>query len=454
MRLSTTARLALLAALLVLASNLAVIGYVHVQTRNDALVRLESEVAEQADTLDAVYRSGGVAGLERAVGDLVRSGDGELLVALTDAKGRVRAGTLSGTVGLARRPVGFRVAPLTGNDDDQAAFTVRAVGPMRLLYGRRVDDSVLLHRALENALLVAGLLSALMGAAGGAVIAWYVGRRLRVIAGAVDVVAAGDLSRRAEIVSGGDSFDALARRVNMMLDRIEGLMRELQLLTDSLAHDLRSPLSRLHVKVERAITLDEGEAREAALNGLLQETDTIMRMLSLLLEIGRMEAMAGASRMDWIEPARVVTDLAEMYEPVLEDAGIAFDCRIDGPVLPLHGHRELLAQAMSNLIDNAMRHGGAGKALTVRLSTRPDELVFSVEDRGPGIAPDQEAEARRRFGRLDAARSRPGAGLGLALVEAVARLHRGRLELADNGPGLAARIVLPAGSPASVRSAP
>jgi signal transduction histidine kinase len=240
----------------------------------------------------------------------------------------------------------------------------------------------------------------------------------------------------------------------MMLDRIEGLMRELQLLTDSLAHDLRSPLSRLRVKVERAISLGEGDGREAALNGLLQETDTIMRMLSLLLEIGRMEAMAGASRMDWIEPARVVTDLAEMYEPVLEEAGIAFACDIEGPVLPLHGHRELLAQALSNLIDNAMRHGGSGKALSVRLCACPDELIFSVEDRGPGIAPDQEAEARRRFGRLDAARSRPGAGLGLALVESVARLHRGRLELIDNRPGLVARIVLPTERPASARSAP
>jgi signal transduction histidine kinase len=444
-RISTTVRLTALAALLVFASNLAVIGYVRVQTRDDAVARLESEVAEQADALQLVYRSGGTPSLARAIAELTRSGDEDLVVALVDPAGRVRQGNVRGPIMLARA-ASFRIAP-PAHGEAPSGFVVRRVGPDWLLSGRKADDSLLLQRALERALMIAGALSLLMGAIGGWIIAHFVGRRLRVIAGVVDTVAAGNLSHRATIVSGGDAFDALSGRVNMMLDRIEGLMRELQLLTNSLAHDLRSPLSRLRVKVERAVALDDGPPREAALSGLLQETDIIMRMLSTLLEIGRLEAMPGRSQLDWIEPAELVTDLCDMYEPVMEDARIAFDCVVEGPILPVRAHRELLSQALANLVDNAIRHGCPGEgpdAVTVRLSSESGDLVVAVEDRGPGIASDEEAEARRRFGRLDAARSRPGAGLGLALVEAVARLHGGRLELADNGPGLSARILLSA----------
>ena len=445
MRLSTTARLAILATLLVLASNLAVIGFVFAQTRGNAMAKLETEVTEQADALQEVYRSGGRPALDRAIRDMDGSDDDALVVAALDDAGRIRIGTLAGR--LPFRPAhspGFRIAALApGVQDRDAGFIVRRLGQDWLLSGRLVDDSLLLERALERALLVAATLALVMGVIGGAIIAVYVGRRLRVIAGAVDIVAAGNLSHRAGIVSGGDAFDGLARRVNSMLDRIEGLMRELQLLTDSLAHDLRSPLSRLRVKVERAVTLADGPQREAALAGVIQETDIIMAMLSTLLEIGRLESMAGPSQFDWVDPARLLGELADMYEPVIDETGAMFACHIQQPVFPIRAHRELLAQALSNLIDNAMKHGGQGGALAVRLSSEANTLCFAVEDRGPGIAAGDEAEARRRFGRLDGARSRPGAGLGLALVEAVARLHGGRLELADHAPGLIARIVLP-----------
>ena len=442
MRLSTTARLALLATLLVLASNLAVIGFVFAQTRGNAMAKLETEVTEQADALQEVYRSGGRPALDRAIRDMDGSDDDALVVAALDDAGRIRIGTLEGR--LPFRPAhtaGFRIAALAPGDRD-AGFIVRKLGKDWLLSGRLVDDSLLLERALERALIVAATLALFMGVIGGAIIAFYVGRRLRVIAGAVDVVASGNLSHRAGIVSGGDAFDGLARRVNSMLDRIEGLMRELQLLTDSLAHDLRSPLSRLRVKVERAVTLADGPQREAALAGVIQETDIIMAMLSTLLEIGRLESMAGRSQFDWVDPALLLGELADMYEPVIDETGAAFACHIEQPVFPIRAHRELLAQALSNLIDNAMKHGQGG-SLAVRLSSEANVLCFAVEDRGPGIAAADEAEARRRFGRLDGARSRPGAGLGLALVEAVARLHGGRLELADHDPGLIARIVLP-----------
>lgn len=448
MRISTTARLAALAALLVFASNLAVIGYVRTRTHDDTVARLESEVVEQADALQRVYRSGGEGALARAISALAAAGDEDLVVALVGPDGRVRQGNLEGRIPIAGA-ASFRIAS-PARDEPPSGFVIRPVGRDWLISGRRADESLLLQRALERALLVSGALSLLMGAIGGVIIAYFVGRRLRVIAGVVDAVAGGDLSHRARIVSGGDAFDALAGRVNMMLDRIEGLMHELQLLTNSLAHDLRSPLSRLRVKVERAVALDDGPQRDAALNGLIQETDIIMRMLSTLLEIGRLETMHGRSQFDWIEPSALVGNLCDMYEPVMEEGRIAFTAALEGPILPMRAHGELLSQALANLVDNAIRHGchgAGGDAIAIRLSAREGEMVLAVEDRGSGIAPEEEGEARRRFGRLDAARSRPGAGLGLALVEAVSRMHGGRLELADNAPGLAARMILPTGRP-------
>ena len=444
MRISTTARLAILSALLVLASNLAVLAFVFTQTRGNAMTKLESEVTEQADALREVYRSGGQAALDRTIRDMAATDDDALVIATMNQAGRVQAGNFHGSVSLAAaKPGAFRIGAIGGIEDRDVGFVISRLGPNWLLSGRRVDDSLLLERAVQRALWVAAALAAVMGIAGGGVIAFYVGRRLRVIAGAVDTVAAGDLSHRAEVVSGGDAFDGLALRVNMMLDRIERLMEELQLLTNSLAHDLRSPLSRLRVKVERAVTLQEGPQREAALGGLIQETDIIMQMLSTLLEIGRLESMAGRSHFDWVDPTLLLGELVDMYEPVIDETGSTLDFSVMQPVLPIQAHRELLAQSLSNLIDNAIKYGGQGGVLTVRLHMDSESLCFSVEDRGPGIAPADEAEARRLFGRLDGARSRPGAGLGLALVEAVARLHGGRLDLADNDPGLAARIILP-----------
>jgi signal transduction histidine kinase len=200
------------------------------------------------------------------------------------------------------------------------------------------------------------------------------------------------------------------------------------------------------LKVERATAEADTPAAAAAMDAALTETDLLMRMLTTLLQIARAEALRGQADLPRIAPASILAELADLYEPLAQDADIALDLAVDQQVPPLPLNRELLSQAISNLIDNALRYGGG--AILLRLDRRESSGVayvrLSVEDNGPGIPADQHGQALRRFGKLDTARSGPGAGLGLALVDAVAGLHGGRLLLEDNHPGLAARILLPA----------
>jgi signal transduction histidine kinase len=298
-----------------------------------------------------------------------------------------------------------------------------------------------LAEALESALLLALGLSVAFGIISGWLIARFVGRRVEDVVRVADAVGAGNLSRRAPTSRGNDAFDHLARRVNAMLDRTETLMSELRLLTDSLAHDLRSPVQRLRARIERALIAPDDAQRDQLLSGVLVETDALMRILATVMEIGRSEAQASRGQFAPLYPSTLIAELSDMYEPLADENGVALI--VDAPPFaPIDGHRQLLAQALSNLVDNALRYGGATK-VTLFAAEDGRELHIGVADCGPGIASADMADARRRFGRLDAARGMPGAGLGLSLVEAVAHLHNGRLELSDNAPGLRAALVLP-----------
>jgi signal transduction histidine kinase len=445
LRLSVTARIALLSILLALISNLALVGFVWKQTQSDAIEAVRRETIEQADALYAVWRSGGQPALAAAIEDARAPGDVSLVLAILDDAGRRVVGIAPDRFATRLVPTNFRIARLGDTGlwvDRETGYALRPIGRGWLLVGRNLDLIAAEQRAIERALALAVFLSLALGVLGGLVLARYVSQRLDAIAGVVDAVGEGDLSRRVGMVAGGDdAFDRLGMRLNATLDRTEALMSELRVVTDSLAHDLRSPLARLRTKTEQAVTLTDPHARETALNGLLVECDLVLRMLTMVIEISRSESVS-RDRFIRVAPAELVAEVAELYEPVIEDAGMAFQIVVE-PVPAMALHRELMSQAISNMIDNAMKHGAGGGSLVVRLVQRAGELAIQIEDRGPGIASADRDQAMKRFGRLDAARSRPGAGLGLALIEAVARLHGGRFELADNAPGLIARIVLP-----------
>ncbi|WP_156677926.1 sensor histidine kinase [Sphingomonas profundi] len=447
-RVPVTLRVAALAMLLALLSNLALLGFIRWRTHDDAFASLRVQALEQARALADVHAAGGVAALRATIADLATAGDSRFVAAILDPAGRPIMGNLGkeSLPGLVRS-VGFETIALrrAGAAREEAAGIVsrRLDDRTWLVSGLVLGERLALQRTLERSLALAVVLSVLFGVICGLVTAGYVGNRVRAIAAVVDDVGAGDFARRAPIAGSGDAFDLLSIRINLMLDRIGALMGELRLLTDSLAHDLRSPVSRLRARIEGAMTVDDEAQRDALLGGVLAEADSLMRILTTVLEIGRTEAMAGRERFTPIDPAALVAGMAEMYEPLAEEAGVALALDRRGALRPVPGHRQLLAQALSNLIDNALHYGAAGGEIRLFAVAGEDGLSLGVADRGPGIAPADQAEARRRFGRLDSSRSAPGAGLGLALVEAVAHLHGGTLRLDDNHPGLRATLLLP-----------
>ena len=281
------------------------------------------------------------------------------------------------------------------------------------------------------------------------ILAQYVGQRVRNIAAVAQRVSGRDLTERVPLSGSGDAFDGLARQFNAMLDRISSLMEELRLLTDSLAHDLRSPVSRLRSAAQAAAETNDPKEQEEMLGSVIRQTDALMRILTAAIEISRSEAQTGRNQFSWFDSGELAAELTEMYEPVAEEAGAAlrYD-RATHPV-PLFGHRQLLAQAISNLVENAIRYGASGGEISVGVERADGKVRIEVADHGPGIPAELRSEARKRFGRLDSSRSDEGAGLGLALAEAIAHLHDGNLLLEDNEPGLLTVLELPLRSKAS-----
>jgi signal transduction histidine kinase len=446
MRVSFTARLALLAITLALISSLASVFLIWDGTHNNAIEALRRDTVEQSDQLIAIYRSEGERALRQAIKDSLDPGDDTLIVEIVDAQGRRLIGVGPDPITiqpLVSTPFAIGVtgaaAPWRGRE---AGFAIRRVGQHFLVTGRLLDDWEQEQRTIERDVGLSILLAIATGIAAGLLVTRYVGRRLNRIADVVEGVAAGHFSARVDIVSDGrDAFDRLAAQLNTMLAKIERLVGELRAVTDSLAHDLRSPIARLRTKAEAVLIATEPRQQEAALGGLLAETDLVMRMLTTLLEISRSEAV-GRDRFVMLDPVELIGAIAELYGPVAEEAGMTFAAEVT-PVPPMALHRELISQAIANLIDNALRHAASGGALLLALTADATEVRITVADRGAGIDSADRTEAVRRFGRLDQARSLPGAGLGLSLVDAVARLHGGRLDLADNEPGLKASIVLP-----------
>ncbi len=445
-RLSVTARIALLSIGLALVSNLALVGFVWRQTRSDVVAAIRHDTAEQADALTGIYRVGGRRALIQAVRSAQLPSDVSLVLGLVSPTREGLIGAVPRHLVVPLQPTGFRVAMLgrTGAWADHAAgYSLVRLGDVWLLTGRKLNRIAAEQHAIERALALAVFLSLALGVFAGLVLTRYVTRRLEDIVGVVEAAREGDLSRRVSVTGGGgDAFDRLAARLNVMLEKLERVMAELRIVTDSLAHDLRSPLARLRTKAEQAVMIEDTVERDAALNGLLTETDLVMRMLTMVTEISRSEQVS-RDRFVSVAPAELVEEVGELYGPVAEDLGLTFEVAIESRPAPMRLHRDLLSQAITNLIDNALRHGAAGGQMVLRLADHDAGVAIQVEDCGPGIAEADHATAMKRFGRLDHARSQPGAGLGMALVEAVARLHGGRFELADNAPGLIARIIIP-----------
>nr|WP_246237363.1 HAMP domain-containing sensor histidine kinase [Halovulum dunhuangense] len=284
-----------------------------------------------------------------------------------------------------------------------------------------------------------------MGLALGLILGRRVLARVARAAEAGERIAAGNLDGRVPVSGSGDEFDRLATSVNAMLDRIEALMQGMRIATDSISHDVRKPLTRVRAELDLALRRETDAAgAQAAMARALGQIDAAVGILGRLLDIARAEAgMAGG---EWraVDLSRIAEDAAELYLPLAEERGIALS--IDtADRSPAHGEPQLLAQAVANLIDNALKYAPAASGL-VRVTAGPlpsGGAFVEVTDNGPGIPTEARDRVTERFVRLDAARGGDGSGLGLSLVRAVVHLHGGRLALGDAGPGLSARIELP-----------
>jgi signal transduction histidine kinase len=441
---STFLRFAALVFLLQIVGAVLLLTTVHQLTRDQISDEAEARAETIRDELLASYRQGGFALLDQAVIARVRPGrspGGAVL--LVDREGRPVAGNI------AEWPPSLPAAETTatldlfriGHEEAEQIYLIATplAGGGRLLTGHVVESELRFTVILEEAMVGAFAVAVALAAFAAWSSARLIHRRLAATVRTARAVTGGNLEHRVPIDGSEDAFDALGETINAMLDRIAALMTELKIATDGLAHDLRSPLTRLRSTLERALDASEGEEARIAVARAIDEGDRLLTMLDTALRISRAEAGIGRESFVDVDVSAMVEDMVEVYGPLAEDNG--FTIVANAPEgIGGHVHRELLGQALANLIDNAMKYGAGRIVVAARRSG--DAVVISVGDDGPGIAEEQRPEALRRFGRLDAARSKAGAGLGLALASAVARLHDGALELHDNGPGLRVELHL------------
>lgn len=447
----TTLRIALLAGLLALLSNLAVIGFIYVRTHDEAVASLHRQVVEQSKVLTDVYRTGGKRALNEAIDDTLSYADPQTAVALLTADGRELNGNLAEAPSIQSMQEGYHSAVIRLRGQPSPHMSQILLSRLQsgewLISGRLVGEGLAFRATLESSLLLSFVVAGLLGLLCGVILAHYVSLRIGKIAAVANRISARDLSQRVPLSGAGDSFDRLGQQINAMLDRISTLMQELRLLTDSLAHDLRSPVSRLKAAAQAAAQTTDPAEQEELLSSVVRNADTLIRILTTVLEISRSEALTGRNQFTWFDVGDLASELTEMYDPLAEEQGASVKFERPARAVPLFGHRQLLAQALSNLLENAIRYGSDGGEIDVRVHPGEKRIRIGVADRGPGIPFDRREEAIRRFGRLDSSRSDEGAGLGLALVQSIAHLHEGELHLDDNQPGLLTTLDIPVHRP-------
>jgi signal transduction histidine kinase len=396
--------------------------------------QLDIAIASDAQDLLADYEAAGPAGLVASVTNATRRHG--MQVRLQTADGENIVGNIRGApVGL----IGFDTLHLPDGRDVRA-LGAGLPGGLNLIVAADLSPLRRSAAALTSALPLAGAVAAAAALVLGFLAARQLEKRLRAVSDAAGAVANGDLSRRLPESGSGDEFDRLSATTNTVLARVEALVEGLQATTSSIAHDLRSPLFRLRQSLEAALARPrEAESDAATLETALAELDDVLATFSALLRIARAEAgLAGAGFAE-VDLSELVGRVAETYEAVAEEAGQSLQARI-APGQTVRGDPDLLRQALANLIENALTHGGAGVAVQVTLRSGP---VLEVADNGPGIPADEYSKVLQRFYRLDSSRNTPGTGLGLALVAAVARLHGAALELGDARPGLKVTMAFP-----------
>jgi signal transduction histidine kinase len=452
---TTPFRLTLLFLALFAAWASAFLAYVYIATAGEAARRTDREILREMRALSEVYDRAGVGALNQSLIERAASERPYLYLLMRPDGARV-----SGSI--AASPVeGFEGEPAW------ASFWVTEAGirrPARGLQEKLIGGEILFVGAdvaedeayvlkIVRALWGAGALVVLLGLAGGLLVSRNVSRSMTGLTDVVDAVRNGDLSARAPIRDARDEFDELAEGLNEMLERLDRSMAGHRHAGDAIAHDLRSPLTRLRARLEAAlleVQAGRGDPTEA-LEQAVEDTDGVLKTFSTVLAIARLQSGGAASETALFDAAELAADVAELYAPLCEDKDVSFESEL-AERLSVRGDREFLAQALANMLDNAVKYTPSGGAIMLRVRRRASgEVEVSVTDTGPGVPEADRSRVVERFVRLEGSRNEPGVGLGLSLVLAVAEAHGGRLDLDEGpgkvgemGPGLRAALVLPA----------
>jgi signal transduction histidine kinase len=442
-------RLAALYFLVFAASVLGVLFFVYWTSADFVERQTEATIDADITGLAEQYGQRGLSGLvqivaARSAGD---SG-GATLYLVTDPDGRPLAGNLSGWPwGMPAQSgwLSFNVEARTeGKLVTQPARGNRIIMPggYRLLVGRDIADAAAFRDRVKLTLVWSGLVALGVGVLGGAAMGRNLLRRVELVNRTSERVMAGNLSDRIPLDGTSDEFDLLAVNLNRMLDQIERLMTAMREVTDDVAHDLKTPLSRLRARLELALTgPSDADAQREAIRTAIDEADRLLATFNALLRIAEAEAGAGADRAEPLDLSDVARAAGEFYEPVAEENGFTLKLALE-PQVNIRGDRHLLSQAFANLIDNALKYANGGE-LEIRVFRSGEHAVLEIADHGPGIAPADREIVFDRFVRLEPSRSTPGNGLGLSLVRAVAHRHHATVSLADNQPGLRVHIEFP-----------
>jgi signal transduction histidine kinase len=315
-----------------------------------------------------------------------------------------------------------------------------------LVVGRDIEDMRQFATIIRNTLITGTLIALVLGIGGGLLTSRNFLHRVDAITDASRSIMQGDLSGRMPVQGTGDELDRLAQSLNQMLDQIERLMRGMQEVSSNVAHDLRTPLTRIKARAESALRSGADGDFKAALDQTIDESDRLLQTFNALLSIAKTESGQPREGLQPVDAAVILNEVAELYAPFAEDQGGGLKTDIAGE-LNVRANRQLLAQAITNLVDNALKYGESPSTgapeITVTGGIEGDDAVITVSDRGRGIAPEDREHVLERFVRLDESRSKPGNGLGLSLVAGVMKLHGGRVVLEDNEPGLRVKLVLP-----------
>jgi signal transduction histidine kinase len=465
---TTTFRLSLTYLALFSAAAIVAIAYIYWNTTVLLSRQLNQTIDAELKGLAEQYRAGGLEQLVRTVAE--RSGTpGNSLYLVADSEGRRLAGNLSAVtpeLWNSLGPVEFVYRrPAAGGVENRLAFAnvFRLPSGYRLIVGRDIEDRRELARMVRSAMLWGLGVMALFGIGGGYWVSRKLLARIDTLSDTTRTIMEGDLTGRLPINGSGDELDRLAESLNLMLARIEQLMAGLREVSDNIAHDLKTPLNRLRNRVEAALREPYGEpVYREALERTIEEADGLIKTFNALLSIARLEAGAGGENRETLDVSALLRDVAELYEPVAEERGLVLKAEAEAPIL-IRADRQLLGQAIANLIDNAIKYGTTGAAdrraaaepdVEVSTSAKGSMAEIMVTDRGPGVPASDRERVLDRFVRLEASRSEPGSGLGLSLVAAVARLHGGSLRLEDNAPGLRVILALPTNGEAIVNGAP